>query len=70
MRLMSCAVSWSSPPCSVAMKITGYKTGSVYRRYAIVDATAIDEGLPKLAALHHADATTSRTVVSISQAHA
>jgi len=33
---------------SVAMKITGHKTESVYRRYAIVDSRAIQEGMEKI----------------------
>ena len=39
--------AWRSAgvPRSVAMKITGHKTESVYRRYALVDAAASDEGL-------------------------
>ncbi len=37
---------------SVAMKVTGHKTESVYRRYAIVDRAAQEEGLAKLAKLH------------------
>ena len=55
-------------PRSVAMKITGHKTESVYRRYAIVDAAAIDEGLAKLATLHRADAQAPAKVVPIGQA--
>jgi integrase len=33
---------------SVAMKITGHKTESVYRRYAITDRKSIEEGLEKV----------------------
>ena len=32
---------------SVAMRITGHKTESVYCRYAIVDRKAIEEGMEK-----------------------
>ena len=40
---------------SVAMKITGHKTESVYRRYAIVSEADIAEGLAKVAQLHAAE---------------
>jgi integrase len=33
---------------SVAMRITGHKTESVYRRYAIADRRAIEEGMEKI----------------------
>ncbi|MHC4493607.1 MAG: tyrosine-type recombinase/integrase [Planctomycetota bacterium] len=39
-------------PRSVAMKLSGHKTESVYRRYAIADAAALAEGVEKLARLH------------------
>lgn len=39
-------------PRSVATKLTGHKTESVYRRYAIADEAALKEGVEKLAALH------------------
>lgn len=39
---------------SVAMKLTGQKTESVYRRYAITSAADLAEGVQKLAALHWA----------------
>ena len=39
-------------PRSVAMKLVGHKTESVYRRYAIVAEADLREGVAKLAALH------------------
>lgn len=45
-------------PHSVAMKLTGHKTESVYRRYAIVCEADLSEGLKKLAVLHEADQRT------------
>lgn len=38
-------------PRSVAMKLTGHKTESVYRRYAIVSEADLSDGVRKLAAL-------------------
>jgi len=37
---------------SVAMKLTGHKTESVYRRYAIVSEADLSEGVRKLAVIH------------------
>jgi len=42
----------ASIPRSAAMKMTGHKTESVYRRYAIVDSTMLKEAAVKLAVLH------------------
>ena len=42
-------------PRSVAKKLTGHKTDSVYNRYAIVSETDLSEGVGKLAALHSSD---------------
>lgn len=39
-------------PRSASMKMTGHKTESVYRRYAIVDEAMLREGAQKLAAFH------------------
>jgi len=39
-------------PRSAAMKMTGHKTESIYRRYAIVDEAMLREGAEKLAAFH------------------
>ena len=44
-------------PRSVAMKLTGHKTEAVYRRYAIVAKSDLEEGVAKLAKLHGARAT-------------
>ena len=49
-------------PRSVAMKLTGHKTEAVYRRYAIADKRALEEGVEKLARLHAAP-TQPRKVV-------
>jgi integrase len=57
-------------PRSVAMKLTGHKTESVYRRYAIVSEADLSEGLKKLAAFHERDAKAmdkTRTVTVLSQ---
>lgn len=49
-------------PRSVAMKLTGHKTESVYRRYAIADSRALAEGVEKLARLHSAPETAAEAV--------
>ena len=49
-------------PRSAAMKLTGHKTESVYRRYAIVSEADLSEGLKKLARLHAYERQNSRTV--------
>ncbi len=50
-------------PRSVAMKLTGHKTESVYRRYAIVAPADLVEGVKKLAGLHAVQSTGTRSVV-------
>ena len=42
---------------SVAMKVTGHKTESIYKRYAIADVVSLEEGLKKLAGLDSAGDT-------------
>jgi integrase len=49
-------------PRSVAMKLTGHKTESVYRRYAIVSEADLSVGVAKLAALHAAVSDTRRVI--------
>lgn len=56
-------------PRSVATKLTGHKTESVYRRYAIADEDALSEGVEKLAALHE-DEPRDRTTVPLQTARA
>ncbi len=48
------------------MKLTGHKTEAVYRRYAIADAKALEEGVEKLARLHDG-MKEARKVVPMSQ---
>lgn len=52
-------------PRSTAMKLTGHKTESVYRRYAIVDAKMMEEGVAKLAALHASTPKPAPSVVPL-----
>lgn len=55
-------------PRSVAMKLTGHKTESVYRRYAIVSPADLRAGVEKLARLHEqlqAEPPSSGRVVSL-----
>jgi integrase len=52
---------------SVAMKLTGHKTESVYRRYAIVAETDQREGVAKLALLHAAQATAAAPVIPLAR---
>jgi hypothetical protein len=49
----------SGVPRSVAMKLVGHKTESVYRRYAITDEAMLREGAAKLAAFHGGTTTTA-----------
>ena len=52
---------------SVAMKLSGHKTMSVYSRYAIADSAALSESVEKLARLHGVSGE-PRTVVPIQEA--
>lgn len=57
----------ASVPRSVAMKLTGHKTESVHRRYAIADEAALREGAEKLARLHQEEPQ-ERSAIPIEQA--
>ncbi len=50
-------------PRSVAMKLVGHKTESVYRRYAIVASADLAAGVEKLAALHARETAGAERVV-------
>ncbi len=55
-------------PRSVAMKLVGHKTESIYRRYAILFETDLTEGVRKLAARYEGKANTPRTVMPLREA--
>lgn len=52
---------------SVAMKLTGHKTESIYRRYAIVSEADLAEGVRKVAALQAHDASSARRASSVAR---
>ncbi len=51
-------------PRSVAMKLTGHKTESIYRGYAIVAEQDLKDGVAKLAALHERGQESRRTIAT------
>src|ERR1700752_3135313 len=55
----------ASVPRSVAMKLVGHKTESVYRRYAIVDETMLRDGVAKLNALYSTEQAAAPAVVPL-----
>jgi hypothetical protein len=50
------------------MKLTGHKTETVYRRYAIVSESDLADGVKKLAALQAADPANPRRVLPLYKA--
>jgi integrase len=52
-------------PRSAAMKLTGHKTESVYRRYAIVDEAMLREGGEKLSAYHFGKTAVAGEVLTL-----
>lgn len=52
-------------PRSSSMKMTGHKTESIYRRYAIVDEAMLREGAEKLAAFHSAGKKANRKIIQL-----
>jgi hypothetical protein len=51
-------------PRSTAMAMVGHRTGSIYRRYAIVDETMLREGAERLTALYRGQSPAA-TVVAL-----
>jgi hypothetical protein len=49
------------------MKLSGHRTQSVFDRYAIADAAALEEGVEKLAALDGQQQPEPRRVVPIAR---
>ncbi len=56
-------------PRLAAMKMTGHKTESFCRRYAIVDEVMLREGGEKLAAFHRGRERAERTVIPLGRRH-
>jgi integrase len=54
-------------PRSAAMKMTGHKTESVYRRYAIVDEAMLREGAEKLSAFQNGPQTGASTITLLAR---
>ncbi|HUK62257.1 MAG TPA: tyrosine-type recombinase/integrase [Dongiaceae bacterium] len=54
-------------PRSVAMKLSGHKTESIYRRYAIVSEADLAEGVRKVAAMPAVHASASRRIAGIAE---
>ena len=50
---------------SVAMKLTGHKTESIYRRYAIVNEGDLAQGVAKLATLHEEPGASEGRVIDL-----
>ncbi len=57
----------ASVPRSAAMKITGHKTETIYRRYAIVDEGMMREAAEKLSVLHAGEKRVPRKVASMTE---
>jgi integrase len=51
-------------PRSAAMAMTGHRSETIYRRYAIVEETMLQEASLKLAALHLSESSQSRVKVT------
>lgn len=60
----------ASVPRSVAMKLTGHKRESIYRRYTIVSGSDLAEGVKKLDVLLRTTIAPARTVVLMRAASA
>lgn len=58
----------SGVPRSTAMKVSGHKTESIYRRYAIVDEAMIREGMQKRAAFIETQKAQPQKVVTLVRA--